>query len=266
MTAVRGFRSVRAQRSPSTGSLSGMHRAGLAVAGLITFVAAWELIGRAEVFGRAWPPFTTVLSQWSESRSSLLSALAVTTYEAAVGWVIGTLVAFLSGVVTVFIRSMRPGVLQVAVAINSIPVIALGPVLISVFPLWVAPVALAAISVYFTTLVATTTGFAATKAAHDDLFTVLGAGTTERFRRLYLPTALPLIVDGLKLAVPAAVLGAILGEWFGSPRGLGPILVTTMQDAVYPLLWATALTGAVLSLLGFGLLALLHRGAKERYG
>jgi hypothetical protein len=39
-----------------------------------------------------------------------------------------------------------------------------------------------------------------------------------------------------------------------------------MQDAVYPLLWATALTGAVLSLLGFGLLALLHRGAKERYG
>ena len=147
----------------------------------------------------------------------MLSALAVTTYEAAVGWVIGTLLAFMSGVVTVFIRTMRPGLLQLAVVVNSIPVIALGPVLISIFPREVAPMALAAISVYFTTLVAITTGFAATKAAHEDLFTVLGAGTGERFRRLQLPTALPLIVDGLKLAVPAAVLGAILGEWFGSP-------------------------------------------------
>src|SRR5215211_5078412 len=98
MSAVRGVRSARAQLSPSTGSLSGAYRAGLAGAGLVTFVVAWELIGRAEVFGRAWPPFTTVLSQWSESRSSLLSALAVTAYEAAVGWVIGTLLAFLSGV------------------------------------------------------------------------------------------------------------------------------------------------------------------------
>ena len=266
MNAVRGFRSMRPQRSPSIGSLSGTHRAGLAVAGLITFVAAWELIGRAEVFGRAWPPFTAVLSQWAESRSLLLSALAVTTYEAAVGWVIGTLLAILSGVITVFFRAMRPGVLHVAVAVNSIPVIALGPVLISIFPLGVAPVALAAISVYFTTLVAAMTGFTATNTAHEDLFTVLGAGTSERFRRLQLPAALPLIVDGLKLAVPAAVLGAILGEWFGSPRGLGPILVATMQDAVYPLLWATALTGVVLSMFGFGLLALAHRRAKERYG
>jgi NitT/TauT family transport system permease protein len=266
MTAVRGARSARAQTSASTGSLAGAHRAGLGIAGLIIFVVAWEVIGRTEVFGRTWPPLTTVLDQWSESRSSLLSAGAVTTYEAGVGWVVGTLLAFLSGVVAVFIRSMRSGLLQVAVVVNSIPVIALGPVLISIFPREVAPMALAAISVYFTTLVATTTGFAATKAVHEDLFTVLGAGTRERFRRLQLPTALPLIVDGLKLAVPAAVLGAILGEWFGSPRGLGPILVATMQDAVYPLLWATALTGVVLSLLGFGLLALLHQGAKERYG
>jgi NitT/TauT family transport system permease protein len=266
MSAVRGFRSARAQLPPSVGSPSGTYRSVLAVAGLVIFVAAWELIGRAELFGPAWPPFTAVLSQWAESRSTLLGALAITTYEAAVGWVIGTLLAFLSGVVTVFIRAMRPGLLRLAVVVNSIPVVALGPVLISIFPREVAPVALAALSVYFTTLVATTTGFAATKAGHEDLFTVLGAGSRERFRRLQLPTALPLIVDGLKLAVPAAVLGAVLGEWFGSPRGLGPILVATMQDAVYPLLWATALTGMLLSLVGFGLLALLHRYAKERCG
>lgn len=264
MTAVRAP-STRTPSAASTGSPSRTYRAGLAVVGFLAFVVAWEVIGRAEVFGRAWPPFTSVLDQWFESRSSLLSALAVTTYEAGVGWVFGTLLAFLSGVVAVFVRSIRPGLLHVAVVVNSIPVIALGPVLISIFPREVAPIALAAISVYFTTLVATTTGFAATKAAHEDLFTVLGAGTRERFRRLQLPTALPLIVDGLKLAVPAAVLGAILGEWFGSPRGLGPILVATMQDAIYPLLWATALTGVALSLLGFGFLALLHGGVKERY-
>jgi NitT/TauT family transport system permease protein len=257
---------VRVQVSPGTGSLPLAYRAVLAVAGLIASVVAWELIGRAGMFGHAWPPFNTVLAQWSESRSTLLDGLAVTTYEAAVGWVVGAVLALLSGVVTVLIRSVRPGLLHLAVVVNSIPVIALGPVLISIFPREVAPMALAAISVYFTTLVATTTGFAATMATHEDLFTVLGAGTRERFRHLQLPTALPIIVDGLKLAVPAAVLGAILGEWFGSPGGLGPILVATMQDAAYPLLWATALTGVVLSLAGFGLLALLHQGVKERYG
>jgi NitT/TauT family transport system permease protein len=233
--------------------------------GLLAFALLWELIGRTGSLGSAWPPLTQVIHTWFENLSSLFHALTVTTSEAAIGWAFGVLLAFLSGVLAVFLRLIRPGILHMAVVVNSIPVIALGPVLISIFPREVAPAALAAISVYFTTLVAITTGFASTERVHDDLFSVLGARSRERFWRLQLPTALPLIVDGLKLAVPAAVLGAILGEWFGSPGGLGPILVATMQDAIYPLLWATALTGVAVSLIGFGIFAFVHRWVKDRY-
>jgi ABC-type nitrate/sulfonate/bicarbonate transport system permease component len=242
-----------------------MQGALLGVVGFVVFTVLWEAIGRASMFGNAWPPFTTVVSRWFEDRSSLIPALGITAYEAAIGWIAGTSLALLSGIVSVFIRQIRPGLLQLAVVVNSIPVIALGPVLISIFPREIAPMALAAISVYFTTLVATTAGFASTGRAFDDIFTVLGADSGVRFRKLQFPTALPVIVDALKLAVPAAVLGAILGEWFGSPRGLGPILVATMQDAIYPLLWAAAMTGVVLSLIGFGSFALLHQWVKTRY-
>jgi NitT/TauT family transport system permease protein len=237
----------------------------LGLVGLVAFGSLWELIGRAGSFGRAWPPLTEVIDTWFDHRSSLIRALVITAKEAAIGWAVGVVIAFLSGMLVVFIKRARPGVLHVSVVVNSIPVIALGPVLISIFPREVAPSALAAIAVYFTTLVAITTGFASTTKAHEDLFTVIGAGTRERFWRLQLPAALPLIVDGLKLAVPAAVLGAILGEWFGAPGGLGPILVATMQDAIYPLLWATALTGVAVSLVGFGLFAIVHHQVRDRY-
>jgi NitT/TauT family transport system permease protein len=231
----------------------------------VAFGLLWELVGRLETLGRAVPPLTEIVSTWFENRTALLNGVRATAAQAAGGWVIGTALALLSGILTVFVTQIRRGVLHLAVIVSSVPVIALGPVLISIFPREVAPMALAALAVYFTTLVATTTGFASTRPAHDDLFSVLGTNRRNRFRRLQLPTGLPLIVDALKLAVPAAVLGAILGEWFGSPRGLGPILVATMQDAVYGLLWAAALTGVVLSLIGFGIFALVHSWVRNRF-
>jgi NitT/TauT family transport system permease protein len=238
----------------------------LAAVGFVAFGVLWELVGRLETLGRAVPPLTEILSTWFENRTALLNGVRATATQAAAGWFVGTALAVLSGILTVFVAPVRRGVLHLAVIVSSVPVIALGPVLISIFPREVAPMALAAIAVYFTTLVATTTGFASTRSAHDDLLTVLGTDRSNRFWRLQLPTGLPLIVDALKLAVPAAVLGAILGEWFGSPRGLGPILVATMQDAVYGLLWAAALTGVVLSLIGFGIFALVHSWVRNRFG
>lgn len=240
----------------------------ISVAGVLIFGAAWELIGRSRVLGSEWPPLSTVLNTLvaQSNRETFVNALQITAKEAAIGYVAGCGAAFVSGVLTVFLPPVRPVIFQFAVAVNAIPIIALGPVLIAIFPREVAPSVLAALAVYFITLVAVTTGLASTPGAHSDLLRVLGASRIRRFTRLQLPNALPLIVNALQVAAPSAVLGAILGEWFGSPFGLGPIIVIAMQDGVYDLLWAAALIGVSLSLVAFGLLGVIRSQVYDQFG
>lgn len=240
----------------------------LALAGGIGFLIAWELIGRAQILGAAWPPLSTVLSTLvsTQDRLLLFNALVVTVQEAAIGYCVGVVVATTVGVLATLLPRVRPGLLQIAVLINAIPIIALGPILIAVFPREVAPTVLSALAVFFTTLVAVTSGLAGTRSAHEDLMKALGAGRVTRLYRIQIPTALPVVVDALQLAAPSAVLGAILGEWFGAPDGIGPILVATMQDGVYNMLWASALTGVAVSIAAFGILALIRRAVVQRYG
>ena len=83
--------------------------------------------------------------------------------------------------------------------------------------------------------------------------------------RLQLPAAIPGMADGLRLAAPAAILGAVLGEWFGAPRGLGVLIVSAMQNYQIELLWAAALLAALMSMIAFGLFTLLARWAAGRW-
>ena len=78
-------------------------------------------------------------------------------------------------------------------------------------------------------------------------------------------TASPELVDGLRLAAPAALVGAIFGEWFGADSGLGLLLITSMQNFRIDLLWATALLGVAASLIAYGGFSLARWAAWRRY-
>ena len=80
------------------------------------------------------------------------------------------------------------------------------------------------------------------------------------------PNALPTLIDGLKLGVSTAVLGAILGEWFGAPAGLGVLIVSSMQNFQINLLWSAAIIGTVMSGAAYFLLALLQARLLRRLG
>jgi ABC-type nitrate/sulfonate/bicarbonate transport system permease component len=81
-----------------------------------------------------------------------------------------------------------------------------------------------------------------------------------------LPACWPSVVDGLNLAAPAALAGAIFGEWYGAPRGLGVLLITAMQGARADRLWAASLLCAGCGLVAFGALALVRVLVARRYG
>jgi NitT/TauT family transport system permease protein len=70
----------------------------------------------------------------------------------------------------------------------------------------------------------------------------------------------------MKIAVGSAMIGAIVGEWFGAPTGLGVVVLNSMQNFQVPLLWATVSVIAAITLSSYGLLSLLEHGARARLG
>lgn len=236
-------------------------------AGIVLFLAGWEVIGQYRLAGLTWPPLSTVLAFLSDpDRWPLFGrALASTMGSAATGFVVGVSLGLGLALGVHLLPKLKPGTDRLAAMVNAIPAIALGPILIVTFDRAGTPAALAAIHVFFLVYVAVSSGLLAAGRAQQDLLSVLGARRSMRLRLLEAPAALPAFVSSLKMALSGAILGAILGEWFGAPRGLGVIILNAMENFQIPLLWSAVLLAAGISLVLFGLASLLERAVHRRF-
>jgi ABC-type nitrate/sulfonate/bicarbonate transport system permease component len=124
----------------------------------------------------------------------------------------------------------------------------------------------AAASVFFTTVLTATDGFRSASSSAEDVFRTLGARRWPTFVRLQLPGSAPFIADAVRLAVPAALLGAILGEWFGANSGLGLVMVSSMRNVQVELLWAATVMAVAVSLALYALGTLAERAATRTFG
>jgi NitT/TauT family transport system permease protein len=235
--------------------------------GVALLLGLWEVGGQTGALGSAWPPLSTVLGFYGQAGmpSLLGTALATTVREAVLGYIAGASAATLAASVGILVPWLRGLIESMSAALNSVPWIMLGPLFVLVLPRSVGPVAIAGLAAFFYIFVAVSTGLSAAAAAHHDLLSVLGASRRSRFQQLQLPAALPEIVDGLRLAAPAALIGAIFGEWFGAETGLGVLLITSMQNYRIELLWAAALLGVVVSLLAYGGLSAVRWAVWRRF-
>ncbi|MEF2070096.1 ABC transporter permease [Consotaella aegiceratis] len=239
----------------------------LGALGVVLFLGLWELIGVNRWAGLTWPPFSTVMVYlFTPSRQGLfLRAMGASFSMVGAGYALGALIGIVLAALVHVVTTLRPGVDRLASVIHSIPAIALAPLFIVLLSREFTGMAIATLNVFFIVYVSTTSGLAASSAVHRDLFRSLGATALTRFWRLDLPAALPAMVSGFKFAVPAAFIGAILGEWFGSSRGLGLLMVSAMQNFQIPLLWSAVFIAATASLIAFGLLGLVERAVYGRF-
>jgi ABC-type nitrate/sulfonate/bicarbonate transport system permease component len=240
---------------------------GLAAVGVLVVLVLAEVIGRTGLGGVGWPPISEVALYMTEpSAQQLLGrALAATGAAAGAGFVLGSIVALLVTALGALLPVMAPGLDRLAAVVHAVPLIAVGPLLITIAGRDATPTLVAALAAGFAVFIAATSALAATNDAQRDVFSVLGAGRWVTLVRLQLPAGVPLIVDGLTLAAPAAVLGAVIGEWFGARRGIGVLLVSSMQNLQVNQLWAAALTAAAVSLLGYVLLVALRGVVNRRF-
>ena len=94
---------------------------------------------------------------------------------------------------------------------------------------------------------------------------MLGASRVARFWRIEMLAALPALVSGLRLSWSAALIGAIIGEWFGAPRGLGILIINAMQNFQIVLLWCAVFLAVITSLTFYGLITVLERIIYRRF-
>jgi NitT/TauT family transport system permease protein len=235
--------------------------------GIGVFFALWQVVGHYQLAGISFPPLTAVLDMLTDTakRPLFLRAIAATLRSTGIGYLAGTVAGITLSSAAHLIPSLRHGSNRLAAVLNSVPSIALGSIFMIMLNRDMTPGAVASIHVFFIVYVSMMSGLSSVSTAHRDLFAVLGASAFTRYLRLDLPSAMPTFASGLCLAWPAALIGAIIGEWFGAPRGLGILIINAMQNFQIVLLWSAVLLAVIISLFFYGLLTVLQKAVYQRF-
>ncbi|WP_019634778.1 ABC transporter permease [Actinomadura atramentaria] len=231
-------------------------------AGVLALVAAWW-IAAVTVFrstGTVPSPWTVLASVRHDGWALYGPNLGVTAAGAAKGFLWGNGTAVALALLVALLPRLEPLATQLAVLSYCTPLLALGPIVLVVFGGRTPTVFLAAVSVFFTSMVGTLAGLRSADRAGLDLVTACGGGRWQRLVRVQAIAALPGVVGALKIAAPAAVLGAILGEYLGGvDSGVGVALTAAQAAYDVPRTWGMALAAGALAGAGYLLAALLGR-------
>ena len=190
----------------------------------------------------------------------LMENLVPTVIEAVCGFLLGNFAAISLATLFVWRKTVEESLFPIAVMVNTIPVVAKAPILVLLLGNGVEPkIAIAAIICFFPTLVNMTRGLRDVRPEQIELMRILSASTTEVFFRIRVPNALPALFSSLKIASSTAVIGAIVGEWIGTTKGIGALIVQSTYNYDSPLLYATIVVGSTFSALFFGVISLSER-------
>ena len=243
-----------------------IRRIAYALLGSALLLAFWEIAGRTGALGKTFPALTQVLAVYTQvtRRALLLRSARATLAAAAIGFSLGALAGIAVAIAAHLVPALRNGLDRLSVLVNALPVIALGPVLIITAGREATPAALAAVPVFFLIYSACSTGLRGTSPRLQSVFTTIGASPRQRLLRLEAVAAIPSLLSGMKVAAGSAMIGAIVGEWFGAPTGLGIVVLNSMQNFQISLMWATVLVIAAITLTAYGLLTLTERAVRRR--
>jgi len=241
--------------------------------GGVAIVVLWWILA-ATVFSNVGPggvqaiptPLQVVLEFGATGWDFYARNLSVTLVEAGTGYLWGNGLALLLSALVLVVPRLEGVVMQIAIITYCIPIVALGLLLIVIAPLpqpgqpSTTAIFLAALSCFFTTVVGALLGLKAADRASLDVITVYGGSRFTQLRKVRLIAALPAILNALQIAVPAAFLGAVLGEFFGKITvGVGPAMIAAQQALNAPRVWDIALVSGAVALAGYGLLGLVSR-------
>jgi NitT/TauT family transport system permease protein len=231
------------------------------IGSFLLILVAWDLVVRIfSIKPYLLPSPLAVLKTLAENWQLLGMHTLWTSGAILAGFLAAALVAIPLAMLIVVSPLLRRLLYPPMVATQAIPKIALAPLFIVWFGFGVVPkVAVAFLIAFFPVVIDTIVGLRSIDPAMVQLARSMGAPPHRIFLRLRLPNALPMIFGGLKVASALAVVGALTGEFVGSDKGLGYVLVSASGNLNTPLLFATLVILSAIAMVFFYAVELIER-------
>jgi NitT/TauT family transport system permease protein len=210
------------------------------------------------------PRLSDVLRALVDERDLLLRGAWITFKEAFGGFVLGSGAAILVALVLARWRPFGNALMPYMVAANAIPIIAFAPITNAWFGLlspW-SKVTIAAVLCFFPVLVNTLRGLTSVDPESIELMRSYAAPEREVFRRVRIPNSLPYVFTALKVASVLAMIGAVVGDYFGgSLQALGIVTLTAVNLSRYATSWAAILVASIMGIAFYATISLVERYA-----
>lgn len=229
------------------------HRLIYPLAGLLMIVALWQgYVDLAHVSKIVLPsPMDILRASWERS-DLLLRETIPTTLESLYGFGLAVVIGIPLAVCVANSRILNLTLYPILIATQSVPKVAVAPIILVWFGLGMqSKLAIAFLVAFFPIVVDTATGLQATPAGLLELARSLRASRWQTFWKVQFPAALPFVFSGAKVAVTLAVIGAVIGEFVGSINGLGNLLLSANSQLDGPLAWAALVWLSLLGILLF---------------
>lgn len=231
-------------RSRTRGSLQPM-------VGLAVLLLLWQLVAQTIAAGRHIVPTPADVVGAMFADGFYIDSVTTTLWEAARGFFWGNLAALGVAGICMLVPPLKNTLTRLAMATYSTPTIAIAPLLIVLLSDDGAKVSMAGLSVFFPTLLGALVGLEAGPKSALEFVHVSGGSRAFALVRIRMRAAVPEIAAALSLAAPAAVVGAMIGEYLGGDKGLGVVMVQAQQSLNVAQAWAIAIEATALSTLAY---------------
>jgi NitT/TauT family transport system permease protein len=226
-------------------------------------IAAWQwLTAAAGINTYLLPRFSVCVTAFYDNAYNLWTSGWFTFKEALGGFGIGCGLACATALVLARWRGLGSALMPYAIAANAVPIIAFAPITNAWFGALnsTSKMAIAALLCYFPVLVNALRGLTSVRPQSIELMHSYAAGEAEIFRRVRIPTALPYVFTGLKVASVLAMIGAIVGDYFGGTiDALGQQIREKVGVFQLDYAWALVMVASLIGIGFYGTIALIER-------
>lgn len=225
----------------------------LVIGGLWLFVSEGSIIPSYML-----PSPIDVVRAFVSDFSVLMSHMAVTLQEALYGLAIGTGLAFIIAVLMDRFDFLYKALYPVLVITQTIPTIAIAPLLVLWMGFSMAPkITLVVLTTFFPITISLLDGFKSADPDSINLIKSMGAGNFKIFRYIKLPGAMEQFFSGLKVSASYSVVGAVISEWLGGFEGLGVYMTRVKKAYAFDKMFAVIILVSAVSLALMAVVALL---------
>jgi NitT/TauT family transport system permease protein len=228
--------------------------------GIVAFLVAWQL------FVIVWkvPPYllptpTAIAQTFFDELPGLLHHGWVTVYEMIAGYALAVAVAIPLAIAITSSRRFNEFVMPTMLFFQIVPKVAIAPLFLVWFGVGATPKILVAFLIsFFPIVIDAAVGLRSMSPEMGDLAKSMGATRMQVFSQFRLPTSLPYLFSGLKVAATLAIAGTVVGEFVGADKGLGYLLLVTNSNMQTSLMFATIVALTIIGLVFYYLVELLE--------